>query len=250
MTTRCSRALAILAACVTLVGVPLGAPATTAPVATSSVVHARASASSSASGWFSANWSGYAITAGPYTRITASWVVPAVRATAAPTYSSSWIGIDGFTNASLIQTGTEQDYYGGVAHYSAWWEVLPADGVTITALAIHPGDRMTATISKTGTTGLWRITLANATTGKAFATSQPYGGKGASAEWIQEAPMVGSRQSTLAHVGLVTFVGSVNGHAAPLRAADRGTMVQRGIRVSTPTAQDSRTHAFSVRSTN
>ena len=43
-----------------------------------------------------------------------------------PTYSSAWIGVDGFNDNDLIQTGTEQDYYSGGAHYDAWWEILPA----------------------------------------------------------------------------------------------------------------------------
>ncbi len=42
------------------------------------------------------------------------------------TYSSSWIGIDGFNNSNLIQTGTEQDYTSGGAQYCAWWEIFLA----------------------------------------------------------------------------------------------------------------------------
>ena len=53
--------------------------------------------------------------------------------------SSAWIGVDGFNNSNLIQTGTEEDYYSGAAHYNAWWEILPASE---TALAeVGPGRR-------------------------------------------------------------------------------------------------------------
>jgi len=242
--------MAILIACLTLLGAPTSVPAVTVVTHAPRLVHTQTSAAPSASGWVSANWAGYAIAAGPYSRVTATWTVPAIHPSAAPTYSSSWVGIDGFNNANLIQTGTEQDYYGGAAHYSAWWEILPANGVTITSLPIHAGDVIVATIARTGTAGSWRITLANATTGKAFATTQAYAGKGTSAEWIQEAPMVGSRQSTLAHTNPVTFVGSANGRVVPLLARDRGTMVQRGVQVAIPSAQNSRTHGFSVRSTD
>src|SRR5438094_7169066 len=97
-------------------------------------------------GWASSNWSGYAITGGPYTSATGEWTVPAVSASRKPTYSSSWVGIDGFSNGSLIQTGTEQDYYNGTAHYYASWEILPADETPITDIAGSPGHHMSASI--------------------------------------------------------------------------------------------------------
>ena len=54
-------------------------------------------------------WSGYAET-GTFTGVTSTWTVPSVGSSAAPTYSSAWIGVDGFNNNNLIQTGTEEDY--------------------------------------------------------------------------------------------------------------------------------------------
>ncbi|HVA87534.1 MAG TPA: G1 family glutamic endopeptidase, partial [Candidatus Saccharimonadales bacterium] len=182
-----------------------------------------------------------------YTSVTSIWRVPTVTASAKATYSSSWVGIDGFNNRNLIQTGTEQDYYGGSAHYSAWWEILPAAGMVISSLTIHPGDTMSATIARNPTGGTWRITLTDRTTGKTFSTVRTYHGTGSSAEWIQEAPMVGGSVATLAHDSLTTFVGTANGGYPQLVASNRGTMVQNGVRVSTPSVPDRRTHGFSVR---
>lgn len=72
-------------------------------------------------GWSSSNWSGYAETsAAPFSGVTGDWTVPTVTGPNG-SYSATWIGIDGFTNSSLIQTGTEQDYVNGNAQYSAWW---------------------------------------------------------------------------------------------------------------------------------
>ena len=105
--------------------------------------------------------------------ITGDWVIPTVQATRKATYSSSWIGIDGFNNSSLIQTGTEQDYYGGSAHYQAWWEILPAAETVITGMTIHPGDHMHASIQNLGG-GTWSITLQDVTTGNSFTTQQLY----------------------------------------------------------------------------
>ncbi len=43
----------------------------------------------------SSNWSGYASQKGPFTSVSASWVQPAGTCTAARTYSSFWVGLDG-----------------------------------------------------------------------------------------------------------------------------------------------------------
>ncbi len=61
------------------------------------------------------NWSGYAVTGSGYTTVSGSWRVPSVAATKKNTYSATWVGIDGFSNGSLIQAGTGQDWVGGVA---------------------------------------------------------------------------------------------------------------------------------------
>jgi hypothetical protein len=132
----------------------------------------------------SSNWSGYAKT-GTFTTATGHWTVPTVSGTGSK-FSSQWVGIDGFSNSNLIQTGTEADVQGGRATYDAWWEILPAAETVITGMTIHPGDSMTGTVSKvSGTT--WNIKLTDNTTGVAFNSNKTYRGAGTSAEWIEEA---------------------------------------------------------------
>jgi hypothetical protein len=195
-------------------------------------------------GWSASNWSGYAVTGGPYNSITGTWTVPSVQSTSKSTYSSSWIGIDGFNNSNLIQTGTEQDYYSGSAHYGAWWEILPASETVITNMTIHPGDTMYADIENLGG-GQWSITLKDQTTGQSFTTQQAYSGPQTSAEWIQEAPTVGGRVATLAHYSLTPFdPGTVNSANPNFVISDGGTMVQNSVQVSTPSAPDSDTDGF------
>ncbi len=68
-------------------------------------------------GWSADNWSGYDLTGseGAYSAITGCWTVPTVSGAAGdPSYSSTWIGIDGglLGDDNLIQTGTEQDWSG------------------------------------------------------------------------------------------------------------------------------------------
>jgi hypothetical protein len=197
-------------------------------------------------GWSSRNWSGYAITGGPFTSVTGTWVVPAVSPTKKASYSSSWVGIDGFNDSSLIQTGTEQDYFSHSAHYAAWWEILPASETVIPSITVHPGDVFTATISRV-TSSSWSITITDKTSNQSFSTTQSYSGPLTSAEWIQEAPTVGGRIAPLAHYGSTTFdPGTANGHNPGLVSADGGTMVQGHSTVSTPSNPDSDSDGFNV----
>lgn len=211
------------------------------------VHHPRVSAGAvSNAGWASSNWSGYAKT-GSYTRVTGAWVVPSVAPSRKATYSSQWVGIDGFNNGNLIQTGTESDYYSGSAHYGAWWEILPAAETVIPSITVHPGDHMSASITK-GSGTSWTITIADTTTGVSFSTVRTYTGPGTSAEWIEEAPSVGGHIAPLAQYSSPdTFdPGTANGGNPGLTAADGGVMIQRNRQVSTPSAPDSDTDGFNM----
>lgn len=205
------------------------------------------SATTTAAAWSSSNWSGYAITSGaPYNAITGTWTVPAAGSTKTATYSSNWIGIDGFNNSNLIQTGTESDNSHGRATYAAWWEILPASETRISSITVHPGDVMTASIVK-GSGTSWTITLTDTTTGGSFSTVQNYTGPQTSAEWIEEAPQVGGKVATLAHYGQSTFdPGTVNGINPGLTTGDSGVMVQNRVQVSTPSNPDGDTDGFNV----
>jgi hypothetical protein len=209
------------------------------------IVHApRLGAVTTALGWSSSNWSGYAKTGHGFTAVTGKWVVPTVTPTAANRFSSSWIGIDGFSNSQLIQTGTEQDSIGGAAFYGAWWEILPAPA-TFVRLAIHPGDHMSASIAKGVPT--WTITIADTTTGHAVTVHRAYPGHGASVEWIQEAPTVNGSQAHLAVYGHTTFdPGTANGANPHLTGVNGGFMAQFGAKVSTPSNPDADTDGFNI----
>lgn len=197
-------------------------------------------------GWASSNWSGYALSGSGYGAITGEWIVQAVVPSSRPSYSSQWVGIDGFNNSSLIQTGTESDYYNGSAHYRAWWEILPAAETVIRGINVLPGHRMMASITHdTGNT--WTIFIMDTSTGQQFTTIQTYTGPQTSAEWIEEAPTVGGRVATLANYGLATFdPGTVNGGNPMLADADRGVMIQKRVHVSTPSVADDDTDGFNM----
>jgi len=155
----------------------------------------------------STNWSGY-IDSGPgahFTKVTASWTVPVVKAGPAG-YSSSWVGIDGVTNQNLIQAGTEQDWgpFGEV--YYAWYELLPADSFYLGA--VYPGDKISVDISRAGD-ATWTITIDDVTRRTVWSGAVSYSTPETSAEWVEEAPTNGSTAKLypLANFGSVQFSG-------------------------------------------
>jgi hypothetical protein len=245
MQKQCRRVLAgcsIAVASVVITGLPAGSVASTAVFH-----HPRIPASrpaKRAAGWASSNWSGYAVTGSAYSSVTAKWVVPSVAASRKATYSSNWVGIDGYNNSDLIQTGTESDYYNGAAHYGAWWEILPAAETVIPSINIKPGDTVTASITK-GSGSSWKIVITDGS--QSFTTTQTYTGPQTSAEWIEEAPSVGGRVAPLANYSHTTFdPGTVNGGNPELTASEGGVMVQKRVQVSTPSDPDGDTDGFNI----
>jgi hypothetical protein len=162
----------------------------------------------------STNWSGYVDTGPTFTAISAQWVVPTVQPSQAAQYSSTWIGIDGYNDSSLIQTGTAQETTGGATNYYDWYEILPNYATEISA--VSPGDHMTASINEV-TAGSWMLDITDVTSGNIFSQPFSYSGTGGSAEWIEEAPTIvvngNSVQSTLADFGSLAFSNLADAHS-------------------------------------
>ena len=235
--------------------------------------------------WAASNWSGYAETGTGFTGVSGTWTVPAVTAskTATQAFSSAWIGVDGFNNSNLIQTGTEEDFYNGAAHYNAWWEILPAAETPLPSSdVVAPGDTMKASIYesttvsggslrgrfRSGTQHVWVITIAdqNAAHPWTFTTQQSYNGPGTSAEWIMEAPEVGGHIATLAPYTVAPALSGagdfdnaqvlkntlVSSGTPPYQnaqlnySADSGVMIQNGVQVSTPGQPGHANEAYNV----
>ena len=158
----------------------------------------------------SGNWSGYAATgsSGSYTSVSSSWVQPSISCGSQDTYSSFWVGLDGYDNSALEQTGTEADCIGGQAEYGAWWEVLPAAETPWNA-TVEPGDQLTATVTDNGD-GTFTMTLADSTQGWNQTTTQQgsSGYQDSSAEVIAEATDVNGQIADLSDFGTVDFTGS------------------------------------------
>jgi hypothetical protein len=167
------------------------------------------------------NWSGYVATGAQFTGVTGTWVVPAVQASASTEAAATWIGIDGFSNDSLIQTGTEEVTSGGATSYNAWYELIPAGPVDVGN--VEPGDVMQAAIAEVSP-GIWSISLEDTTSQQSASGEVSYSSPGASAEWIEEAPSTDSGQLVpLANFGSVQFsnIGTTD--------SDPGTVTQTAV---------------------
>jgi hypothetical protein len=154
----------------------------------------------------STNWSGYVETGTTFTGVSAHWIVPKVQPSSTDQSSSTWVGIDGWSNQDLIQTGTEQDTNGG-GTYFAWYEILPNSAVVIGEVA--PGDQMTASIAQ-NSPGTWTITIADVTLGVSASGQVAYGGPASSAEYIEESPFLNNVQPPLANFGTAQFTNTTS----------------------------------------
>ncbi len=170
------------------------------------------SASANAAVSVSSNWAGYvavpSVSVGSrFSSVSGSWTQPSATCSAGEeTYSAVWVGLGGSRkNArSLEQIGTGADCTrSGSAHYSAWYELLPAGPVNLT-LKVHPGDQMSASVTVRAHEVTLRIR--DLSTGARFSRTQRVSKFDvSSAEWIVEAPSVCSSTSFCATLSLTNF---------------------------------------------
>ena len=197
----------------------------------------------------SKNWAGYIVRSSSVTSVGGTWTVPTVqtpRRHRRDFYSVTWIGIGGVTGASLIQVGTEQDWYQGKAVYRAFFELPPAAATTIASITVDPGDQMSASISNTSGSS-FTIRLDDVTTQQSFATTQTYAGPRTSAEWILERPTVARKLAALAPTSDVHFnAGTVNGANANLTASGVVKMAKGHIVLAVPSTPDADANGFLV----
>jgi hypothetical protein len=176
----------------------------------------------------SLDWGGYGVSSNVLfpqpivSSVNASWTVPSVTVTGLNTFSAAWIGIGGQTDTTLIQVGTEQDSIDGQTVYNLWYEMLPADSITIPNIKVSPGDQITASIAlRDSNTNTWQITINDATIAQGFSQNFQYNSTRLTAEWIIERPTVNNQLSELANFGSVTFnnaIAKIDGTTGPITA--------------------------------
>jgi hypothetical protein len=216
----------------------------------------------------SSNWFGYnqgTLEQGGklFNSISGEWTVPTATQHAAgqSESSSDWIGIGGgcidagctATDSTLIQTGTEQDVSSsGTASYDVWYELVPAPELQITSMTVNPGDRMQASIAEVvGDSDLWTITIKDLTDGQAYTTTVPYSSTHATAEWIEETPLlIGTNAGFAALPNLTTpafDLATTNGAPAGLKSSEELDLVDsNGSVIGAPSAPDPDTDGFNA----
>jgi hypothetical protein len=199
-----------------------------------------------------------------FNSVSGDWTVPTAtqHTKGQAEYSSTWIGIGGgcidsgctATDSTLIQDGTEQDVdSNGNPSYSAWWEVIPGPGLTISNFNVSPGDHMHSDISEVvPNSDVWKITLQDVTKGETFTQTVPYTSTHATAEWIQETPVVldpsNPGLAALPNLSTNSFTAAkTNGANADLTPAEKMQLVDsNGTAIGTPSDPFSTLDGFNL----
>src|SRR5712692_10005009 len=184
------------------------------------------------------NWSGYAQSDsnGTYKAVEDTWTVPTVNTTLpGKQFSSDWVGIGGFNDATLVQAGTEADNIGGTAKYDAWTEILPAAEVVISGLTIKPGNKIMTTVVEIKA-GTWKMTVKDLTTGKSGGRTVSYSSSGASVEAIHERPCIADGCTSVSDLAALTKTNNVAFDPGGLSTAAAGTPTFKPLLKTVPGA--------------
>lgn len=225
--TATTRPIAGLAAVVVGLGFTVASIATASPShaapATTTVSALSLDAAVAGPAQSSATWSGYVVTPHtPLTDVGASWKVPPVtcRVTTQQQAAVFWVGLDGWSDQTVEQAGTEAYCSGTTPVYTAWWELFPSNHIT-QVFSVRPGDAITASV--TYRSGIYTITVKDLTnrrtsTVKARCPTTMLC-KRSSAEWIAESPTYGTQKAYLPPWSPLTFTGALASAVVDQRSA-------------------------------
>lgn len=211
----------------------------------------------------STNWSGYAAVTSisnpapdSVSNVAGTWVVPKLSKSTGNTYSSLWVGIDGYSSNSVEQLGTEHDWSKGKQNNYAWFEMYPQGSYQIVGFPVNVGDHIGASVTYQGN-NIFKLSITNHTKNVTYTVPSSYtkssSAQRSSAEWIAEAPYSNS-VLPLAHFGIVPFsncTATINGINGPINSPhwvfDALTMVTQNNTVkSIPSSLTSGGEAFTV----
>jgi hypothetical protein len=138
------------------------------------------------------NWAGYADTSttdGTFSKVSGAWTTPSVTCTDEDTITSEWVGLDGWTSTTVEQDGTLDWCFEGTPTYFTWYEMYPAGTIEVGS-SLQPGDKITATVTRTATKYSLAVTDATNTANsfKKSATCAATTCLDTSAEWVAERP--------------------------------------------------------------
>jgi hypothetical protein len=151
---------------------------------------------------YSTGWSGYVDTGTGFTEANGSWVEPSATCASSETsLAAFWVGIGGYSSATVEQDGTLIECYEGTAYQYSWWEMYPATDIQVVGETVAAGDEIHAVVARSGTS--YTLSVTDSTkTANSFSTTQTCSDcSNTSAEWIVEAPSGGSGVYPLADFG-------------------------------------------------
>jgi hypothetical protein len=129
-------------------------------------------------------WAGYFVTPGRVTSVTAIWNAPRLACSGIETLSSTWAGVGGLAGGPLLQAGLYGNCLGGLAEIGAFAEEYPGATVSL-QFFVRPGDTIRTSIAESS--GTWRATVSDLTTGQSGTWRPPGYPGGGSGEWLAEA---------------------------------------------------------------
>jgi hypothetical protein len=167
--------------------------------------------------WYSSNWSGYADTANSgktLTSVSADYTIPSLNTgkcdpgTSGYAFDSDWVGLDGFSDDTVEQTGSANYCYGdGGTGLYAWYEMYPLAPVAYSG--VRPGDAIQVTVTYSTSTHLYHLVLDDITIQGEINVYEacPSGStcENTSAEAITETPGGGPTAYNLADYGQTQF---------------------------------------------
>ncbi|KAI1363255.1 peptidase A4 family-domain-containing protein [Xylaria arbuscula] len=161
----------------------------------------------------SSNWAGIAIVTSGVTEVKGTFTIPTPSApsggsTRSEYCGAAWVGIDGYSNSALIQTGVLWCVQGSSYEYEAWYEYLPAALIYYSGFSVSAGESVTVAVTKTSSTGGTTTISSGSSSASHTFSGQSTQLQGASAEWIVEDFLSGNSLVPFADFGTVTFTGA------------------------------------------
>ncbi len=164
----------------------------------------------------SLNWSGYTAVTNlkkpkkhTVKYVKGTWTVPTITSSITDAYTASWVGIDGYSNSTVEQIGTESDSICGAQSNYAWFEMYPQEAFLIVDFPVNAGDVIRGSVKHLHN-GVFELTLANITQRVYTVIPKRYTknkhAERSSAEWIVEAPSSQSNVLPLANFSPITFI--------------------------------------------
>ena len=135
---------------------------------------------------FGGNWAGYAASGQTFTSITGTWVEPVARCKASHDLYAPWLGLDGYNDQTVEQTGVQTSCSTGTPVDSGWYEMYPAAPVDY-GNPVRTGDTISATVTYEGGIS-YSLTLTDVTKGWSHTVTKRLNAGNASAEAVIEAP--------------------------------------------------------------